>query len=196
MRRTAPPTASARVGAMITLPRALLGFLRAGGDEAEGARARLMAGSPRGDELRAAVTSALAGDLRPTDRALTRWLLEQETAALTARGTGATEALYSLVAALARFGQPTDGFLLWRARQATAETRAGVDVEQLARAGLDETRAALGARAADGGEDEATEARAALAWLDEERAAGAFADLAGYFAWSDERYGIKIAGPT
>lgn len=180
---------------MITLPRALLGFLRAGGADAEGAQARLIAGSRQGDKLRASVASALAGDLRPSDRAIARWLLEQEKASLMARGTGATEALFTLVAALARFGQPADALTLWRARQATAETRAGVDAEQFARAGLDETRAALSASAA-GESDDSAEARAALAWLDEERSASAFADLAGYFAWSDERYGIKIVGPT
>lgn len=179
----------------ITLSRALLEHLRAGGDAADAARARLAAGARQGDELRAGVASALVADLRPSDRPITHWLLEQETAAHAARGAGATEALYALLAALARFGQPSDVLPLWRARQATAETRAGVDAEQFARLGLSATRALLGDLARAGGPD-AADARAALDWLDEAQAAGAFADLPAYFAWSDERYGIHISGPT
>lgn len=178
-----------------TVARALLNSLRAGGDEAVAARARLVAGARQGDDLRPLVATALAGDLRPTDRAVARWLLEQETAALAAGGTGATETLYTLIAALARFGQPSDALALWRALQATPETRAGVDAEQFARAGLEATRAALSASVMGGGA-EADEARTALAWLDEAQANGVFEDLPAYFAWSDERYGIKIVGPT
>lgn len=182
----------------ITLPLALLEYLRVGGDEADAARARLAAGARQGDTLRAQVTSVLAADLRPSDRPIARWLLEEETAAHEARGAGASEALYTLIAALARFGQPSDVVALWRARQATAETRAGVDAEQCARAGLDETRALLAGLARAGGAEaaEAAEARAALGWLDEAQAAGAFDDLPAYFTWSDERYGIHITGPT
>jgi hypothetical protein len=180
---------------MITLSRALLGHLRAGGEAADDARARLEVGARQGEELRALVTSALVADLQPSDRSIARWLLEQETMAHKARGTGATEALYTLIAALARFGQPSDVMLLWRARQATAETRAGVDAEQFARLGLDASLAILTdlARAND---SETVEARAALDWLREAQAAGAFDDLPAYFAWSDERYGIHITGPT
>jgi hypothetical protein len=43
---------------------------------------------------------------------------------------------------------------------------------------------------------EASEATAALAWLDEGARDGAFSDLPGYFAWSDERFGITVSGPT
>jgi hypothetical protein len=178
----------------ITLARALLDYLRTGGDEADAARARLAAGSRQGDELRGLVASALAADLRPADRAVTRWLLEQETAAHEARGSGASEALYILVAALARFGQPADAMALWRARQATPETRAGVDAEQFARAGLTATQALLANLIQAGGPD-AAEARAALDWLNESQRAGAFDDLPAYFAWSDERYGLIITGP-
>ena len=59
---------------------------------------------------------------------------------------------YLLVAALARFGRPGRRDLLWRAREATPETRAGVDVEQLARAGVERVRARLAALARAGGE--------------------------------------------
>lgn len=153
------------------------------------------AGDNAGERQRAQVAAALAHDLRPTDRSLTHWLLQQEVAAQAARGVGASEALFTLVAALARFAQPADALLLWRAREATPETRAGVDVEQLARAGLDPVRATLERAVAAGG-PEAAEARGALAWLDAGAAAGAFADLPGYFAWADERFGLNVSGPT
>ncbi len=179
----------------ITLARALLEQLRTGGEAAGAARARLAVEARQGEELRALVASALAADLRPSDRPIAHWLLEQETTAHEARGSGATEALYTLVAALARFGQPSDVMPLWRARQATAETRAGVDAEQFARADLSATRPLLAGLACAGG-PEAAEAQGALDWLDEAQAAGVFDDLPAYFAWSDERYGIHISGPT
>lgn len=179
----------------ITLSRALLEHLRAGGEAAYEARARLAAGGRQSDAVRALVASALVADLRPSDRPIARWLLEQETAAHQARGFGATEALYTLVAALARFGQPPDVMPLWRARQATAETRVGVDAEQFARANLSATRALLAVMAREGSPD-GMEARVALDWLNEAQAAGVFDDLAAYFAWSDERYGLHITGPT
>ncbi|HEU0027081.1 MAG TPA: hypothetical protein VFQ25_08195 [Ktedonobacterales bacterium] len=179
----------------VTLARALLEYLRGGGDEADAARARLAAGAQQGDELRGLVASALAAELRPSDRAITRWLLEQETAAHEARGAGASEALHTLIAALARFGQLSDAMTLWRARQATMETRAGVDPEQFARAGLSATQALLAELSRTGG-PEAAEARAALDWLNESQEEGAFDDLPAYFAWSDERYGLQINGPT
>ncbi|MDE3230954.1 MAG: hypothetical protein KGO05_13830 [Chloroflexota bacterium] len=138
------------------------------------------------ERLRADVVAALAFDLHPTDRPLTLWLLAQEVAAHEARGAGASEALYTLVAAVARFGQPEDAPLLWRAREATEETRAGVDVEQFARLGIAEARAAL-AHEDDG---------RALAWLDGAAAVGAFDDLPGYFLWADERFGLRVSGPT
>ncbi len=179
----------------ISLPQSLLERLRAGGEAADDARARLVAGAQRSDEFREQVAGALAADLRPFDRPIARWLLEQETVAHEARGAGASEALFVLVAALARFGQPSDAMALWRARQATAETRVGVDAEQFARAGLGATRASLADLARVGGPD-ATVAREALDWLDEAQATGAFDDLPTYFAWSDARYGVHINGPT
>jgi hypothetical protein len=147
------------------------------------------------ERLRAEVAAALASDLRPSDRPVARWLLEQEIAAHVARGAGASEALYTLVAAVARFAQPTDALLLWRARQATPETRMGVDAEQLGRAGVDATRATL-AVVATGSDAQAEEAQQALQWLEESAAAGAFDDLAGYFLWADERFGLTVSGPT
>ena len=179
----------------MTLARALLDYLRTGGDEADAARARLAAGSQHGDELRALAASVLAAGLRPPDRSVTRWLLEQEISTHEARGSGASEALYTLIAALARFGQPSDVMTLWRARQATPETRAGVDAEQFARPGLAATRALLTNLSRAGGPD-AAESRAALDWLNESQRMGAFDDLPAYFAWSDERYGLHINGPT
>lgn len=136
------------------------------------------------ERARAEVVAALALDLRPTDRPLAQWLLAQEIAAHEARGAGASEALYTLVAAMARFGQPEDAPLLWRAREATEETRAGVDVEQFGRLGIAAARAALAREAV------------AIAWLDEAAATGAFDDLPGYFLWADERFGLHVSGPT
>ncbi len=154
-----------------------------------------LAGRPERERLRGEVAVALGRSLRPTDRALARWLLEQEIAAHEARGSGASESLYTLVAAVARFAQPADALLIWRARQATPETRAGVDVEQLGRAGLAATRAALAQLAAQAGAD-AAEARQALGWLEAGAAAGAFAGLADYFLWADDRFSLVISGPT
>jgi hypothetical protein len=131
----------------------------------------------------------------PTDHTLARWLLHVETDALAAAGSGESEALYALVALVARFADPRDALLIWRARQATPQTQVGVDVEQMARLGLDGVRRFLSQlRGANGAE--ASDATTALAWLDQGARDGAFADLAGYFAWSDERFGITVSGPT
>jgi hypothetical protein len=182
------------------LSQRVLAALRAGGPAAEAARSRVAHahGSPGVDPnaaLRAEVADALIASLLPSDRAVTRWLLEQEVEALRAAGRGVTETLYSLVAALARFGDPEDALLLWRAREATAETRGGVDVEQLARAGVERVRAHLARLIAAGGQAGA-EAERALAWFEEGLAAGALQDLAAYFAWSDERFGLIAGAPA
>ncbi len=178
----------------------LLDSLRAGGAPADAARAVLAAvpdNSSTADSAtrRAEVTRLLAASLRPGDREIARWLLSQETAALGADGHGATETLYTLIAAVARYADPDDVLLLWRAREATPETRAGVDVEQLARAGVDRVRRRLQALVRAGGA-RAGEAAEALQWLDDGFASGAGSDLPGYFAWSDERFGLRVAGPT
>jgi len=178
----------------------LLAALRAGGAEAERARAALAhAGpAPQRDErerLRAAVAQALARTLRPGDHPAARWLLQQEVAAHEARGAGASETLYTLVAATARFGQASDAPLIFRARQATPETRAGVDVEQLGRADIAETRTLLRSLAAQRGA-EGERAAQALGWLEDGAAAGALDDLPGYFLWADERFGLSVSGPT
>ena len=89
-------------------------------------------------------------------------------------GSGESEALYTLVALVARFADPHDALLIWRARQATPETQSGVDVEQMARLGLDGVRRYL-SRLHDANGPEASEAAAALAWLDEGERDGAFA---------------------
>lgn len=177
--------------------RLLIALRQPGSQRAAEGRARLAASSDLRERashtrLRSAVVAALAEALVPGDRPLVRWLLEQETADLEAEGRGATEALYTLVAVLARFGEPEDALLLWRASVATPETRAGVDVEQLGRAGVDVVRRYL-ARAQAHGTSGAAEA---LAWLEEGVAAGAFAALAEYFRWSDERFGLHVSGPT
>jgi hypothetical protein len=143
----------------------------------------------------AEVTRLLAGSVTSTDHALARWLLGAEIDALTAGESGESEALYTLVALVARFADPHDALLIWRARQATPETQAGVDLEQMARLGLDGVRRYL-SRLRDAKGPDASEAAAALAWLDEGERDGAFADLAGYFAWSDERFGVTVSGPT
>lgn len=180
-------------------PEDALAALRAGGPEAEAARAALL---PEGVAVpgeralrRAAVAALLAASLRPTDHVLARWLLEQEIADLSKRGHGATEALYTLVAVVARYADPEDVLLLWHAREATPETRAGMDVEQLARAGVERVRRRLRTLAQTGG-PRAHEAACALDWLEEGLAAGAGSDLPGYFAWSDDRFGLHITGPT
>lgn len=145
--------------------------------------------------LRGDVAALLGESLRPTDRGLARWLLEQEILAHEARGHGATEALYTLVAALARFAQPEDALVIWRAWKATPETRDGVDVEHMARAGLDAVRATLTGLAQQAGPT-SDDARQALGWLDAGVASGAFDDLPGYFLWADERFGLVVSGPT
>jgi hypothetical protein len=143
----------------------------------------------------AEVVRLLAGSVTPADSALARWLLRIETESLASAGSGESETVYTLVALVARFADPHDALLIWRARQVTPQTRAGVDVEQMARLGLDTVRRYL-TRLRDGSTPEVSEAAAALAWLDEGERDGAFADRAGYFAWSDERFGVTVSGPT
>jgi hypothetical protein len=169
----------------------LLLDLRAGGDAMQAAQEILVAGAA----IRAEVTRLLAGSVTPADHALARWLLRVETEALATAGSGESEALYTLVALVARFADPRDALLIWRARQATSETQTGVDMEQLARLGLDGVRRYL-SRLRDENGPEASEAAVALAWLDEGERDGAFSDLVGYFAWSDERFGVTVSGPT
>jgi len=144
---------------------------------------------------RTAVTETLLADVQPGDHALAVWLLEREIDALEAASTGATEMLYRLIAVVARFAHPEDALLIWRAAQATPETRSGVDVEQALRAGPEAVLRALERRAAGGGV-QAKEATAALAWVREGIADGAANDLPEYFTWSDERFGLHISGPT
>ncbi|HEX2348310.1 MAG TPA: hypothetical protein VHI51_07735 [Ktedonobacterales bacterium] len=180
---------------------ALLGALRRGGAAAATARKRLafagdaLEGGGRA-QLRAAVAGELAASLGPADEGVARWLLRQEIAAQQARGSGASEALLTLVAAVARYGRPDDALLIWRAREATPETRAAVDVEQMARADLTSTRATLARLAASADAQEAEAARRALDWLEEGAAVGALGDLPGYFLWADERFGLAVSGPT
>jgi hypothetical protein len=145
---------------------------------------------------RAAVTEALLGDLQPGDYALAVWLLQREIAAIGAAGAGATETLYRLIAAVARFARPDDALLIWRAAQATPETRVGVDVEQALRAGPEAVLRVLARRASAHGDTEADDAAAALVWVRAGIANGAADDLPAYFAWSDERFGLHISGPT
>jgi hypothetical protein len=146
-------------------------------------------------ELRAATVRHLAGALRPSDHLLLRWLVEQETAAHAASGHGASEALYILVAALARYTDPADALIIWRARNTTPETRAGVDVEQALRAGVERVRRHL-TRLVQKDVARAAEASRALAWVEAGVAGGAADDLPAYFAWSDERFGLHIDCPT
>jgi hypothetical protein len=181
-------------------PAETLAALRAG--DAAAARAKLAlahTSEPTGREeqarLRAEVARLLAGSLRPGDREIARWLLEQEIAAHEAAGHGASEALYTLIAAVARYADPDDALLIWRARTATPETRAGVDVEQAARAGVERVRRRLRALVAASG-PRAHAAADALEWLDAGVASGAASDLPDYFAWADERFGVRVAGPT
>lgn len=180
-------------------PAALLAALRAGGESAEGARTQLRHAAPdtanRSAALRAEVARLLAASLRPGDRDIARWLLEEEIAAHEAAGHGASETLYTLIAAVARYADPDDVLLLWRARNATPETRAGVDAEQGLRAGFERVHRRLSALIQRGG-PRATDAAQALEWLSSGVASGAADDLPGYFAWADERFGLRVAGPT
>lgn len=174
----------------------LLAALRAGGARANAARAALAhAHGASSVGTRAAVTSALIASLQPSDHGLARWLLEEEIAAHEAADQGASETLYSLVAAVARFADAADALLLWRAHDATPDTRAGVDVEQLARAGVERVRTRLRELDAAGGRRGASAARA-LIWFEEGIASGALDDLAAYFAWSDERFGLTLHAPV
>ena len=182
-------------------PGEALAALRAGGAAAE-ERAKVALAHPgepseRAERtgLRAEVARLLAGSLRPGDREIARWLLEQEIAAHEAVGQGASEALYTLIAAVARYADPDDALLIWRARTATPQTRAGVDVEQAARAGVERVRRRLRALVVAGG-PRARAAADALEWLDEGVVSGAASDLPDYFAWADERFGVRVAGPT
>jgi hypothetical protein len=169
----------------------LLLDLRAGGEVAQAARQLISADGA----TRAEVTRLLAGSVTPSDHKLARWLLRVETDSLAASRTGESDALHTLVALVARFADPHDALLIWRARQATSETQVGVDVEQMARLGLDGVRRYL-TQLHDVNGAEASEATAALAWLNEGARVGAFSDLVGYFAWSDERFGVTVSGPT
>lgn len=171
---------------------ALLAGLRTSGQQAEAARAEL---AFLGRDARAEVAALLAASLRPTDKPLARWLLEQEIAAHEAAGHGASETLFTLVATVARYADPDDVLLLWRARQATPETRTGVDVEQAFRGGVERVRRRLQTLTRQQGA-RAREAAAALEWLESGVSLGAAEDLAGYFAWADEWFGLHISGPT
>lgn len=181
-------------------PDELLAALRRDGIEVGAAREALAFTSLADDEAahgaaRAAVAALLAGSLRPSDRPLACWLLQQEIAAHEARGYGASETLYTLVAAVARYADPADVLLIWRAREATPETRGGVDAEQAMRTGVERVRRRLRTLIERGG-PRAEEARQALEWVEQGVATGAAEDLPSYFAWSDERFGLRVSGPT
>lgn len=185
---------------MISSPDEALAALRAGDPDAQEGYAALahVTGAQDATEraaLRAAVAALLAGSVRPTDAPLARWLLKQEAAFQREIPHTDAEALYVLVAVVARFADPADTLLLWRAREANSETRGAVDVEQLLRAGAEPARRRLHSLIAAGGPD-AEEARRALAWIDAGISDGAANDLSGYFAWSDERFGLRVSGPT
>src|SRR5947209_7271425 len=79
--------------------------------------------------LRTSVVAELACSLQPADHTLVRELLEIELAVHEQAGIGASETLYTLVAALARYADPQDVLLIWPAHEATPATRAGIDIE-------------------------------------------------------------------
>lgn len=177
-------------------PEQLLAALRSGESDATHARELLAASDDaNAARLRLDVAQLLASAILPGDHALAQWLLKQETRALKRAGSGSTETLITLVAVVARFADPHDAILIWRAREATPETRENIDVEQMARAGIERVRAHLSAVARADTVD-AHDAAAALRWLDAGVAEGIDADLAGYFMWSDERFGLHVSGPT
>jgi hypothetical protein len=181
-------------------PHTLLNALRAGGPAAVAARTQLAAQpDPSGTDPHAApraqVALTLLQTLAPTDHLIAVWLLQQEVAAHHAAGRGASDALVALAAAVARFGQPSDALVLWQAYAATPDTRDTVDVEHLGRAGVERVRAWLLSKASEPGWA-ASDAEAALAWLEAGQAAGAFDALADYFAWSDEAIGLTTGAPV
>lgn len=168
------------------------------GSRAERALAALRSGASVAlseASLRDEVARLLAGSLCPGDHDVARELLEREIAEAEKGRLDDAETIHTLVAVVARYADPADALLIWRAREATPETRSGVDVEQMARAGAPRARRALEALMRAGG-TVGSQAAAALAWLEEGAASGAFDDLAGYFAWSDERFGLHVSGPT
>lgn len=202
--RTASNVVDERAGSGATASAGgMLAALRRGADAAQSvwdalayqADEREPSGQQRATSNRAGVTLALAESIQPSDAPIARRLLREEIAAHEAAGTGAGDTLYTLVAVVARFADPRDALLLWRARQATPETRAGVDVEQFGRLGLDPVRNELRRLAATSGV-EAEQARQALAWIAQGEQDGAFDTLAEYLTWSDERYGLGVSGPT
>jgi hypothetical protein len=147
----------------------------------------------------AAVARELLADLQPGDHALAVWLLERAIAGAAAElipdDPDALETLYGLVAVVARFAHPEDALLIWRASQATAETRDGVDVEQTLRADPDAVMRTLRRMSAANGQ-QGQDAAMALAWIQQGIAEGAANDLSSYFAWSDERFGLYVTGAT
>jgi hypothetical protein len=70
-----------------------------------------------------------------------------------------------------------------------------VDAEQALRAGFERVRRRLTVLVERGG-SRAAEAACALEWLTTGMATGADDDLPGYFAWADERFGLRVSGPT
>lgn len=160
------------------------------------APAALGANREQSAALRANVARSLASALLPTDRPVARWLLQAEATALRMAGSGESETLYTLATALARFANPDDALALWQAHDATPETRNGLDVELLGRLGIEQVRARLRPLSAEARSEYAEDARDALAWLDEGEREGAFDDLAGYFTWAEERFGVRVAGPV
>jgi hypothetical protein len=82
----------------------LLLDLRAGGEVAQAAQQLISADVT----THAEVTRLLASSVTPTDHTLARWLLRVETDTLAAAGSGESEALYTLVALVARFADPRD----------------------------------------------------------------------------------------
>ncbi len=185
----------------MTIPsESTLDALRRGGQEARAAWARVAfqgdeAGRDDRSRLRASVAASLASSLCATDASIARRLLLEEIVTLESAGVGEPEALFTLVAIVARFANPADVWLLWRAHQATPETRLGVDVEQVGRLGVERSRAIL-EQTASGDGAQADDAQQALAWIAQGAESGAFDDLAGYFAWSDDRFGLTVAGST
>jgi hypothetical protein len=104
----------------------------------------------RNQPARAAVVAALARDLQDGDRALLRFVLEQEVLRAAAdpfQGIG--DALHTAAALVARARDPGDLLLLARAKAANFDTACGLDVELLWSAGHDAALAALAALPAD-----------------------------------------------
>lgn len=129
----------------------------------------------------------VAFGLRPRteDLPAIRSLLASQTAReRAAEGEGDTTLMKLCCVQLFNSGELADVLRIWRAKQASFDAAASIDVQLLCVAGLDQTRAYLS-------EQGSAEAEAALRYLTECEAAGDFDDFSvqAYASWWSTYYG-------